>query len=439
MKTPVFVGVVAVALLGLAALPAYAAAPSAVKNVSAITEADGKVKITWEKLPDSDAIAYYRIYFSKRSILAHAGSYDDFEAASGERGDHILSFIPKVGPLYIAVLAVNTSGEETSIIESEVLVEGLALPEETDVEDSSSGVEPEPAAETEGSLVPSVRSEPSSDMRTSGFHVVSTQVVSPTRIVLSFNEPVTVNPAEALVGFAITTPQGDALRIQRLTIEGPGITIDTAMQEKGRDYRIVLGSSVHPMERPTEAIGEDDPAASFIGHPAGSAGDTGKNGEASIADGVGSIELSAADGPEKTFVITAQWSAPKTFTPIEYRVMQSTDLGRHYSAPQTVTGNTTAVRFENVKTRSFGVAVQAVDEKGRLSELVFRAIDLTGAMLPPKVIRIPAHGGQAAALIPPKKPSGLPQTGAGVGVALLLTWGVMVWRRRSSAGSKNSL
>ncbi len=114
---------IAIALTGIALpIAALAAAPSAVSGLSGNAQPDGSIIIRWAALPDP-TIVLYRLYYSAESILDSEGLYDDYEETEGPVSEFVFYNPPKQTSLFVTVLAVNSSGEESEAFAEEVRVD----------------------------------------------------------------------------------------------------------------------------------------------------------------------------------------------------------------------------------------------------------------------------------------------------------------------------
>ncbi len=113
----------ATAFLGIALpIAALAVAPGSVSGLSGNAQPDGSIIIRWTLLPDP-TIVLYRLYYSAESILDSEGLYDDYEETEGPVSEFIFYSPPKQASLFVTVLAVNSSGEESEAFAEEVRVD----------------------------------------------------------------------------------------------------------------------------------------------------------------------------------------------------------------------------------------------------------------------------------------------------------------------------
>ena len=94
------------------------ATPSRVKVTS--VRAD-QIQLEWTAPVDTN-ISYYRVYYSRTSILANGGKYDDFEITPGKATSFTLTGFPQASKLFVAVLAVNENGEESPYFTEEAVL-----------------------------------------------------------------------------------------------------------------------------------------------------------------------------------------------------------------------------------------------------------------------------------------------------------------------------
>jgi hypothetical protein len=111
------------------ALPAFcmAAAPGPVSNLSGELSPDGEVVVRWDPLQDKN-IVLYRLYYSAESIIDSQGLYDDFEETLEPVPEFIFTNPPKQEALYVTVLAVNSSGEESESFAEEIRIDLTPAP-----------------------------------------------------------------------------------------------------------------------------------------------------------------------------------------------------------------------------------------------------------------------------------------------------------------------
>src|SRR3989338_9813623 len=114
---------------------AHAAPPEGVSGIFAANKG-GTVHVQWNAPQEGEDIASYRVYYSQESILQNGGQYDDFETTDGAVIEHDLKDAPRVNPLFISVLAVSSTGEESRFFLEEVSVNaemsGTELPTNTE-------------------------------------------------------------------------------------------------------------------------------------------------------------------------------------------------------------------------------------------------------------------------------------------------------------------
>ncbi len=215
----------------LAALPQASfaeAVPLPVKDVSASLQ-DGKLVVRWSPRADAQGTAYYRIYFSDKSILGGGGNYDDFERTTNGETSYTFQTLPFTSrTIYLTVTAVNAAGVEGDSFAEEASV---ALPALASMPPIPFGSLP-----SDSSAAPAAASS-SSGAALSPFTLIETRSVSETGVALRFSEDV----AEQFIetgAFLMVDASGAQLTVKGVEIDGPMIVLKTAPQIAGRVYAL---------------------------------------------------------------------------------------------------------------------------------------------------------------------------------------------------------
>ena len=206
-----------------------AAAPSDVRGITAEAKSDG-VHVKW--LPVSGDIASYRIFYSHVSILDNNALYDEFVSTEKPVTEFVLQNLPQVSDLYITVLAVNSTGEESPLFEEEAHVTLSAMKH-----DSSSSIG---SAQSNSMSSSSARIAIESPM----LRAYLAKAVSSTGVLLTFSDPVVLTNQTARVAFTIKTGSGVVLSIYRIETNGTGVLLSTLPQVPNRAYRVHIDPSL---------------------------------------------------------------------------------------------------------------------------------------------------------------------------------------------------
>src|SRR3989344_7288869 len=262
------------ALLSPVAVRAEVAGVTGVQAVAV----DGDVRVKWNAPGGGDSIASYRVYYSQESILENGGVYDDFEETQGPTTEHVLLNMPE-GDLFVSVLAVNATGEESPFFLEEATVSVVSSPAsdpeefpETEVSTPEPAlVEDVPPSFIDEPIIPEtlIPIPPADDP----FVIVQAVAVSATGVLVTFSLPVTLAPEDAPQAFTIKDGSGVILPLRRLVIAGNRVEIDTAPQVRGQPYivevgPVLFGTSSDPTEGPVSLSIQRNKAL-FLGHATG--------------------------------------------------------------------------------------------------------------------------------------------------------------------------
>jgi len=387
-------------------LAAAAAAPGSVTGIEATLQG-GKVFVSWTPLNDT-SVSAYRVFYSHASILSNNGSYDDYDTVEGSVNSYTLANTPISPMVYVSVLAVNADGEESAYFAEEASV-------------SLNGGQAASSVAPVTSMPTTVSSELSVPQG-SAQQLLSVRTLSATGVELTFTQPVTIDPAKALEAFTIKTGSGDALTITRLTVEGTVVRLDTLTQERNIAYVLTVGDGVSGVDPFTGAATPLDSMQSpmlFMGDAAGSAPNAAFSSSPTVSSAmpipsgadVSAFALRAQSEGNNLYTMQATWQLPADSTLAGIRVLQTTDGGETFGNPRTLEKNTSGITVPHVPSGSFGLRVQAVYVDGSLSAGIEKIVDL------PRTGTTPVTGN----VTPGKPTTGLPQSGPGVLVVLLMT------------------
>ena len=287
-------------------LPAavFAQAPGAVSGIEAVVNDDGEIEVSYE--PATGDIAYYRIYFSQRSILENGGVYDDFESTDGPETTYVLQNPPEIGAVYVAILAVSADGSESEVfLEEASVVRTLQSDEPLEVsvaevpesvlqmleekkEEEASGPSAEEEIFAAFELVSPEERETAEEISAEKERIAAQQEVipewddvsdggilhlllahasSPTVVEFTFTHTPTVQAELAPQAFNIEDENGLALRIDGITIDRETIYVYTEEQEYETTYTVKLSEPLRGKDG--EPLSLEHRTVDFIGHPDG--------------------------------------------------------------------------------------------------------------------------------------------------------------------------
>ncbi|NOS67510.1 MAG: hypothetical protein HOO67_04070 [Candidatus Peribacteraceae bacterium] len=201
---------------------ALADAPPNVTGLSAHFES-GQVFVHWDAVEGADA---YRIYYGQKSILDNGGAYDDFVATSEKNTEFVLGDLPAYPKIYVAVLAVNASDEES-----------LSFTEEIELDMSGDANDGTKSAKD-------VPSPSRMERESTTFGILSATAQSSNAVQLVFSTLVHIPVDLAVDAFTVIDNRGTALRPTRIVIEGSIVTLTTETQFPGRTYAVRVNDPV---------------------------------------------------------------------------------------------------------------------------------------------------------------------------------------------------
>ncbi|MDD4287035.1 MAG: hypothetical protein PHO20_02100 [Candidatus Peribacteraceae bacterium] len=434
-------------LLGFlgAPLPAHAETPESVTGVQAQAQTDGSILVQWAPTPGD--IESYRVYFSQKSILENDGYYDDVETTDGPATSLVLQNVPQAfETVYVSVMAVNIQGEESPYFTEEVRVDRTVTEPIAPTSTSSMSTEVP---------VPISSPAPQTSSAATSLHLLSAQALSATHIGLTFSATPVIEAAQAPSAFSILDAQGTTLPIEKLTIEGRNVMVQTVRQAAGVVYQLRLteplagegGLPLDPVDR----------TAFFAGHATGLTPEeaaaraqslqqqttalpaTTQLEPGSLPD-VTNFRLNASPQKNQLFKVTGQWEYdPATPEGAFIVVRQSRDGGRTFNAPEFLPRDLDGVQIPNVTPQNFGLIVYVADAEGHSSPGVFRSIfawNTPQAAPPPTATVISSSASSlsvssASAMTAPSAPKAksLSQTGAGAVFGLAAFGALVGWRK----------
>ena len=354
------------------------AAPSPVTGIKA-ERTGSQIHISWKKLPDSEKVAYYRIFFSTQSIIKNNGQYDDFDIAEGTAGEHTLGTAPATGTLFISVLAINDKSEESPVFAEEATVGGaVAAPAALSSAASSAQIS---SAAISSAAISSASPASAAPAVTSGtFSILSAEAITSTGVLVTFTAPVQINPADAALAFTITDASGAVLMVTRLAFSGSSVALSTLPQDGMKVYQLRTAQ--------LQGVGSDgaalslDPAQGvvlFAGF-GGAASDIPPAQVPAEAPEISSLILRAEPDESGGFAADVAWEIAGAKSDImSFLISQTTDNGRTFGAPQELPATSQHVRIPGIPGGAFGIKVQTVAINGEVSAGVTQFIDLTSS------------------------------------------------------------
>ena len=324
-------------------------APPAVTGIEAVAQGN-TVTVTWDAVTD-DPIAYYRVYYSAKSILENDGLFDDFESTEANETSLTLSSPPNTSNMYVSVIAVAESGLESEYFteEAHAVLDGTSVPDVT---------------------APTIN-QPTTN--TSELRLLKGEATSPTTIVVTFSTAVTVDPTRAPEGLSITTADGTALPIVKINILEETITITTQTQTRGTVYNVAfsepfIGTQGQPLDTTDRQV--------FVtGHSSGMQPTQAPAQNTQSLSDMQDVSMTSQMQSNGHFTVTAQWT-PNTNPDLYGIIVYQTRDGQTFGPPSLLPTNIRGVQLQNVTPGFFGLYIQAVTVSGQVSPGVFKYVNL---------------------------------------------------------------
>jgi hypothetical protein len=351
-----------------------------------------QIQLEWTAPTDTN-ISYYRVYYSRTSILANGGKYDDFEITPGKATSFTLTGFPQTSKLFVAVLAVNENGEESPYFTEEAVV-NLGLPGTTSSVRSSA-----PSSSSSSSVA--------TDMQ----KLLSVKVLSSTGVLLTFSLPVSLAQENAAKAFEIDDGSGALLALRQLIIKDNTITIKTAPQLKDHPYTLDAGNVLKGKSSLGILVDLDPSTASvrFMGDANGrepflpslissssssrqSSSDvmSSSSSESSLASSSSSsavqamqildvtdLRLEAQRQEDGSYTVVATWknqNDPDTVSALQ--LQQTRDRGVTYASPQMAPATLQSARFSQVPAGDFGIMIKVRSIDGTLTRGAVQTVSL---------------------------------------------------------------
>ncbi len=241
--TPTLVSILVFAGLFSASADAQAPAtpPPNVTSVQATLE-NGTLKVSWSAVTDPGGIAYYRIYYSRVSILGNNGDYDDFEQTTSNATTYSFDTVPPGKDVYVSVLAVNSGGVESEAFQSEAHVTAVVVSSSSQSSDSSVSSEPISSSEA-SSKTSSVSSASQSTVPGEQLVLDSAKADSATGLTLNFSHGLSPNQEIAPLDIIVLDESGTRLDVTGVEIHDTKLVLITAAQTPDKHYIVATFGS----------------------------------------------------------------------------------------------------------------------------------------------------------------------------------------------------
>jgi hypothetical protein len=404
------------ALLGFLIPTLAFALPPNVTNIHGNTTPEG-IHVTWD--PVQDAVAY-RVYYSRESILARNGIFDDFEMSDGATTELVLTSFPQASGLFVSVLAVDTKGNESPLFTQEAYIDLSALPATNQpAQGDSNEAPPEPSQPSANDIV----------TQRAPLRVLEVIAASTTEVHVRFSDPVHIADPNPQSAFSITAPDATALTISDVLLEGNVAKLITQPQAANGVYQLVVRSSVRgATENGYETALEGEEISLLF--MAVTNAETQEQAPQPIPLDVEGFALRATPETPDTYTLEAQWSVPKPENVQGFLIAQSIDGGKTFGTPQQLSRDTRGIQIHGVPASTFGILVQIIDAAGTASTGVSQYIELQAQGVPQ------VRGTPVAQVLPSK--NDLPSTGFGLPLLFamvgMLAGGTIVTRRYRHGG-----
>ncbi len=410
-----FSAFLAALIISLTPVSALAAPPS-VTGLKADYK-DNAIMVSWNASEDL-TVAYYRIYWSRQSILENGGRWEDFAATAGKEPAYQLRDFPQAPSLWIAVMAVTTYGEESPVFTEEVKVDlfgGTASSAQSSAAVSTSSVSTDSPASSASSV-----SSASSSMPLT-FDLLSAQAVSATGVLLTFSMPISIKATDAAKAFTLIDASGSLLQARKITLKDNTMLIVTLPQRRDMQYIVSVSDVVKSPSG--KSVSPARSQLTFMGHLNGLTAESAQNQQQNVlVQDVANLNIRAEQQLDGTYTVTATWLPRDAVANITaYQIQQTQDNAQTWSEAQTVPSNTTSIRVAGVRSGMFGFIVKVIGSNGLFSRGTYGSIELP-AFDPgqPPQNQPPLTGNVTNPPVVIPKPPRVPQTGAPEVLVVLL-------------------
>lgn len=378
------------------AQPVFAATPP--PNVTSV-RADyigGALVVNWGAVQDPAGIDFYRIYFSRQSILQNQGDYDDVERTQGTATTYTFERAPFGGKkVFVSVMAVNKDGLESEAfeVESSAVLTSASSGTTSSTPTSSATSSATRSSSSKSSSVSNISSsatQVSSQKSSSSIATLSSsaeplqlmrvRAISSTGVLLEFSKPLdaTVPTADA---FAIVDGSGSELMIKSVAFSGStNLIVNTASQRPQVIYALGLTKTLKASDGATiPAPLPELTFFSFMMLPVTSSASSVQSSapmlDTTPPNPVQNLAISFEPKPDGTYDVMAFWQASASADLASYLISTTKD-GKIYSAENPLNIGETGATFRGLKPGTFGVRVIARDTTGNRSMAVERTIKL---------------------------------------------------------------
>ncbi len=411
-------------------LSVEAIAPGAPSRIKITDVKAGQIQLEWTAPADKN-ISYYRVYYSRASILGSGGKYDDFEITPTNSTSFTLTGYPEGSKLYIGVLAVNESGEESPFFTEEAII-NLTKPGSTSSVSSAAASASAASSSSVGTAEPQ--------------KLLSAKVLSSTGILLTFSLPVSLAQDEAKKAFEIDDGSGALLALRQLVIKDNTIIIKTAPQLKEHPYTLDVSTVVKgkspmgvivdldmstasvnfmgdangaepfkPSLIPTSSSSKQSSSSAESSEDSSSApvsSSSSSSVQGTTLSEVANLRLQAQRGANGLYTVIATWTHTNNPATVSgFQLQQTRDRGASYAAMQFAAATVQSVRFSSVPAGDFGLLVKVRGTDGTVTKGIIQSVALpmdkpTGPLTdsgPSILALLVAAGGTGGALLMRKK------------------------------------
>lgn len=352
-----------------------AGAPANIQNVRA-EQQSATLRVTWDAVEHA---AFYRVYFSHKSILGNEGNYDDFERTTGPETNYTFVKLPlKSDTIYVSVLAVSAEGQESEGFETEAPVT-IAAAQSSMSNDQTTPTVQEGMPEGES---PTSTAKPMS--------IETVEAVSSTGVLVTFSKDVKSDADILPEFFVLTDSGGNMLAVKDVQKEGAMVLLITEKQEPKRAYTFGLLSVIPAADGtnltssapqvPFDGFGENQPVQLPPPVPYGKPPVTntpppvpygkppvGQTGDSTF------LGLTANSRKDGTYDITARWNPASGAQ--AYGLYTSVN-GMGYAWNGQVSSDQTTALYSKVQPGTFALRLTTRGADGQESRGIERAVNL---------------------------------------------------------------
>jgi len=372
LKHKTYIGLLLALMSSISSVMA-ATIPATVTDMRVVTTGNGGIAVSWS--PAKDAVQY-NVYYGRASIIGNNGDYDDFETTVGAETTYIFTESPvSNGTLFVAVLAVSETGDESEGFASEASIEVVG------------------AASSSSSVASAENTTTSAPLS-----VKNVTAVSSTGVIVQFSKALKIDGPVGPGTFIVTDTGGVILRIREVSfLDAVTLLLKTESQNPTKKYiagfvqnvEAVDGTSVTPSvprmmfdafraATTTSSEGMTESAGTYGKNPA--LGVSSSSQPAVTMVGPSLVDVQVLKERDGTKTVQIDWTP--TPSAIEYLLYTSTD-GETFKKVGSATALQSSAKLKKITSANLIVKVTAKNAEGQESEGLTKTVPMTSGTSTP--------------------------------------------------------